>query len=402
MFRRFWARHPRAADILIAFWATVLSLPAATVRSPYPDPPSTAQVWLAVAAVLAGGIMLVWRRRRPLTAFMVATVPIVLLPPSLSSALEVLPAFALYAIAVYRGVRACWIAFAVAAGLLSLYGIRAILLEPAATGLHISSFVFGILALLIGTLLGINVGNRHRYTEALIDRSRQLLVERDRRAEHAAAAERTRIAREMHDIVSHSLTVVVALSEGAAAAPSTERSRQASLAAAETARGALEEMRAMLGVLRDTTEAASPLAPLEPVDPAEVVATAQRAGYPVVVEITGSTRDAPRAVRFALGRVVQEAVTNAMRHAPDARTVQVRVSAADSTVRVEVTDDGAGAAAPHGGGGFGLRGLRERIDLVGGTFSAGPIPGGGWRVQAELPLPPSAPAPTQQLEGSAP
>src|SRR5690606_32844086 len=137
-----------------------------------------------------------------------------------------------------------------------------------------------------------------------IDRSRQLLVERDQQTQLATAAERERIAREMHDIVSHSLTVVVALSEGAAATGDQDRAREAALAAATTARNALTEMRSMLGVLRDG-DTDAPLAPLEPASPAETIAAAQQAGFSASLPVRGGPDAAP-AVRFAIGRIVQE------------------------------------------------------------------------------------------------
>ena len=132
------------------------------------------------------------------------------------------------------------------AGLLTVTGV--IDLQIALNSV-VSALVLG----LIGTLIGVNVGGRKRYIAAVIDRSRQLLVERDQQAQLAAAAERARIAREMHDIVSHSLTVIVALSEGAAATADPEQARAASTASATTARAALAEMRSMLGVLRRPT-----------------------------------------------------------------------------------------------------------------------------------------------------
>ncbi|AZS36966.1 Sensor histidine kinase DesK [Microbacterium lemovicicum] len=394
VFRRFWSRHPRLADVVIALSAVFFSLPSAALRAGAPEETTPEQMWIALAMIVAGGVALLFRRRHPFAALVAGTAPLLLLPPSLGPAVQPLPAFAIYAVAVYASARACWIAFGVVGTALALYAVGFAVAEPAQLGYHISSFVSAILALLLGSLLGVNVGNRRRYLQALIDRSRQLAVERDQQARLAAAAERTRIAREMHDIVSHSLTVIVALSEGAAAAADLDRSRQASLSAADTARGALEEMRAMLGVLRDTSDApatasasVSPRDPLEPVDPAAVVAAAQHAGFPVVSEFTGSLADVPRSVRFALGRIVQEALTNAMRHAPDARAVRVTVRRTGDEIVVRVRDDGAGAATSADSGGFGLRGLRERVDLVGGSMTAGPASGGGWEVRARLPIP---------------
>ncbi|WP_307861065.1 histidine kinase [Microbacterium sp. SD291] len=238
---------------------------------------------------------------------------------------------------------------------------------------------------LIGTLLGTNVGNRKRYLAAVIDRSRQLLVERDQHSQLAAAAERARIAREMHDIVSHSLTVIVALSEGAAATPDAKRARAASAAAAATGRSALSEMRAMLGVLRDD-DADAPLTAVTAPSPQETVENAQRAGYPVSLTLSGAAPELPSATVHAISRIVQESVTNAMRHAPNATSVSVHVAFTPATVALEIVNDG--AAALSGTSGFGLRGLAERAAHAGGGIEYGPAGSGYWRVRAELPAAP--------------
>src|SRR5690606_17803630 len=218
--------------------------------------------------------------------------------------------------------------------------------------------------------------------------SRQLLVERDQQAQLAAAAERDRIAREMHDIVSHSLTVVVALSEGAAATADRDRARDASMAAATTARDALAEMRSMLGVLRDGG-ADAPLAPLDAASPADTVATAQRAGFPVSLATRGEA-DASPALRFAIGRIVQEGVTNAIRHAPMASAIEVRIDNDADPVVIEIVNDG--ASGPVSDAGFGLRGLTERAALLGGVVASAPAGEGRWMLRAELPRP-TGPAP---------
>ncbi|MFJ6652498.1 sensor histidine kinase [Microbacterium sp. NPDC091313] len=388
--RRFWARHPRTADVLIALAALFASLPTATVRAGSAVPASDAQVWVAVALVVLGAIALVWRRRSPLLVVAACALPLALLPMSLAAAANVLLAFSVYAVAVYRSAAASWVAAGAVVGvalgragieLLAAGGAWNTLIELAG---DVASLV---LILLIGALLGVNVGNRRRYLAAVIDRSRQLLVERDQQARLAAGAERTRIAREMHDIVSHSLTVVVALSEGAIAADSPERARAASRIAADTARSALDDMRAMLGVLRGVDDDTSPLQPLEPLEPSAGVESAQRAGFPVVLEQRGATATLPRSIRFALGRVVQEGITNALRHAPLATTVRVEVDVEPTRVRAVIRNDGVTPGAPTRTAGFGLRGLRERVDLVGGTLEAGADGERAWRVVAVLPIP---------------
>ncbi|MGX5770458.1 sensor histidine kinase [Microbacterium trichothecenolyticum] len=391
VFRRFWARHPRIADVIVAVAALLLSVPSAAIRSEYPIPPTPPQTVYAIVVVVCACASLLLRRTRPLLVFAVAALPLVILPPSLVPASHVPPALAIYAVAVYRSVLSCWIAFATATALMAVYTAVAGLAEPAAWNYLITSLVSGAIALLIGALIGINVGNRRRYLEAIIDRSRQLLVERDQQARLGAAAERTRIAREMHDIVSHNLTVVVALAEGATATPDTSRARAATEQIAVTARGALTEMRAMLGVLRDPDLSPdAPLAPIESASVADAVQSAQRAGFPVVLRVEGGLDDVPAEMRFAVARIVQESLTNAMRHAPLATGIDVRIGVRGDAVDLDIVNDGVrprtDAADPPTGAGFGLPGLRERAAHVGGTLEAGAIDGGRWAVRASLPL----------------
>ncbi len=391
--RRYWARHPLFADILIATIALLLSLvPATTYRESNTGGGFSDTAFVAVGSgllpvlIVTACVLLCWRRRFPVVVFLAATVATIgylSVPSPVGGPLLLL---ACYALAVYRSSRACWTGLALAIG-----GLSIIAIAVAASGTIgwqiswnaiLSQFVLG----LIGALIGVNVGNRKRYVEAVIDRSRQLLVERDQQARIATDAERNRIAREMHDIVSHSLTVVVALSEGAAATPDRERARDASTAAATTARAALAEMRSMLGVLRDG-DADAPLAPAEPRSPADTVTAARRAGFPVALTIAGSADLAP-ITSYAIGRIVQEGVTNAMRHAPDAASISVRIDYGAEPLVVEIVNDG--ASAPRGAGGFGLRGLEERAARAGGTIHSGMAGDGRWVLRAELPRLPLA------------
>jgi signal transduction histidine kinase len=388
--RRFWARHPRVTDALVAAVALLLSLPAATFRSEFPTPPTGAQTWSAIALVVLACGSLMFRRTRPLLVFAVCVLPAVVLPPSLVPATHLLPAFSLYAVAVYRSARTAWIAFGAAGAALALATAAAAIGAPSELGLLVTSLVSGLVAMVVGGLLGTNVGNRRRYLEALIDRSRQLLVERDQQAKLAAAAERTRIAREMHDIVSHNLTVVVALAEGAAATPDAERARAATLRIADTARSALTEMRAMLGVLRAPGSGQeAPLTPVDTTSVADTVEAAQRAGFPVVLHTEGRWDDLSAEARFAAIRIVQESLTNAIRHAPLATAVEVRLTMRDDVIDIEVVNDGVHAAPaeadPAPPAGFGLLGLRERVAHAGGTLETGPVEGGRWAVHATLP-----------------
>ncbi|WP_159499985.1 sensor histidine kinase [Microbacterium sp. 18062] len=407
--RRFWTRHPVFADVLLALGSLLFSLtPAASFQAGDLDSDDPAGVVTIVtpsaaidsalgAAIVSATVSLacaalLLRRRWPLLPFVLAIVAQAsfLLAP-LPAGAPVLVAAA-YSVAVYRSSRAGWTAASIGAGSVGALAVMLMLNGVTTDSVALNTALSGGVLLLIGTSVGVNVGNRKRYIDALIGRSRQLLVERDQQARLAASAERTRIAREMHDIVSHSLTVIVALAEGAAATRDPERARAASRGAAETARGALTEMRAMLGVLRDADEdEGAPRLPDAPPDPHHLVATAQRAGYPVTLTTSGDAAGLSPVGRFALGRVVQEGLTNAMRHARGARSIRVAIAHSDEGADVTVDDDG--VAGPAEGTGFGLRGLHERVSVAGGTFAAGPREGGGWRVHAEIP---AAAAPSEE------
>lgn len=369
VFRRFWARHPVLADVLLTLLCIILTItPAARIDDGDRGPVGLVLAALLPLCVIAACATLLWRRRKPwLPAVAAILLEALLLFTALPGSSPLL-LIAGYSLAVYRSARAAWTAFGIGvattasgAGLLLWAGVFT--LQEAVNAL-LGTVVLG----LIGTLIGANVGNRKRYLDAVIDRSRQLLVERDQQAQLAAAAERARIAREMHDIVSHSLTVVVALSEGAAATPDREQARAAATSAADTARSALTQMRAMLGVLRDD-DAPLLLAPVSPASPQDTVAAAQRTGYPVTLATAGQA-EVSSDVAHALGRIVQEGLTNAMRHAPTATTASVRLEYTPATVRVEIVNDGVAGAPTEGG--FGLRGLTERAAHVRGTLESRP------------------------------
>mgnify|MGYP001028181993 CR=1 FL=1 len=389
--RRFWARHPLFADILIAVLCLLLSLGGAAARSSGSGAasgvPLTASwvVDVVIAVLIVAGCAAVpFRRRVPLLPFTLAValqLTTIAVPHGAAVPLLVVTT---YSLAVYGSNRLCAIAatgatvLVVACTALALVAAHPSIALP--TTLN-TLFNTGF-SVLLGALVGVNVGNRRRYLQAVLDRSRQLLVERDQQAELAAAAERERIAREMHDIVSHSLTVIVALAEGAAATADPERARHAVQAAASTARTALTEMRAMLGVLR-SDDPAAPLTPMQAVAPEDVVAAAQRAGFPVVLSRTGVPVEQP-SIRYAVGRIVQEGLTNAMRHAPAAHSIRVHLVTAGDRIVVTVANDGVTATASAGG--FGIRGLVERARHVGGTLTSAADGDGRWLLRAELPL----------------
>nr|PZM97199.1 MAG: hypothetical protein DIU73_06100 [Actinomycetota bacterium] len=222
------------------------------------------------------------------------------------------------------------------------------------------------------------------------ERELQARLADDRAAERglAAAQERARIAREMHDVVAHTLSVVVAQADGGrfAAAKDPDAAARALGTIAEVSRSALAEMRSLLGVLRDSDGDVA-LGPQPSIDdiPA-LVAQAREAGLEVSLVTTGTPHPLPIGAGLAIHRIVQEALTNVRRHAgPKARAFVQLAWEADALVAT-VSDDGRGAAASGDGTGQGLLGMHERVAMFGGTLTAGPKAGGGYVVRARLPL----------------
>lgn len=390
--RRFWARHPRIADALIAFICFLLS-GAPVIGSADTGTRSGTAVFdssatLPIPAVVLIGVLvaaacvsLLWRQRHPLLPFAFAAVlqvAFVFLP---SGSVTPVLAVSIYSLAVYRSNRLCWIALGTATGAVAAASLIGMATAVPTFHVPINAILETGVPGLIGALVGVNVGNRKRYIEAVIDRSRQLLVERDQQAQLAAAAERARIAREMHDIVSHNLTVMVALAEGATATKDRDRARSATTQVAETGRSALTQMRAMLGVLRDA-DGTAPLAPVGEETIGDAVGSAQRAGFPATLTTTGSA-DLPAPALLAVTRTVQEGLTNAMRHAAGATRIDVRVEYHDDGVDITIENDGVTSSRRPGG--FGIRGLEERIAHVGGTFDSGPAGDGSWVLRARIP-----------------
>jgi signal transduction histidine kinase len=235
-------------------------------------------------------------------------------------------------------------------------------------------------------LVGLYAGTRRAYLAELRDRAQRLERERDASSALAAAEERARIAREMHDSVAHHLTVIVALSDGAlrAVTRSPAEACDAIRDVSGTARQALAETRRVLGVLR----AGSGQEPRQPqpglADLDDLVTRVRAAGLPVRYERTGTAAALPAGVQLAVFRLVQEALTNTMKHAGPHASAAVRLHVSPGEVRVDVEDDGAGGTARPGAGGGGLTGMRERIKAFGGELDCGPRDPRGWRVSARL------------------
>jgi signal transduction histidine kinase len=237
------------------------------------------------------------------------------------------------------------------------------------------------------TVLGLYVGTRRVLLDQLRERAERLERERDQQGELAAAAERARIAREMHDIVAHHLTVMVTLADGAAAqsALAPDAAAAAMRTVSATGRLALSDTRRLLGVLRepDPGEAArSPLPTLVELD--ELVERVRGAGLPVRYEIEGTPPAIAPGVQLTLYRLVQEALTNTMKHAGPGASAVVRVRYAHGEVGVDIEDDGHGPGDGTPGSGRGLAGMRERVHAFGGEVRSGPRTPRGWAVSARL------------------
>jgi signal transduction histidine kinase len=325
--------------------------------------------WLGWAILLASVLPLVLRRRWPLStyagALLLTAAAIPIGGPVLGVA-AVGAGCALYVVATRRDDRTVRAGFA--AGLGGV-GVLAFTLPTPSTSQAVN---LGAAALIAGYALGLTV--RVRRERAAGDRER------------AVAAERLRIAREMHDVVAHSMSLIaVKAAVGNHVAPEQPgEAREALRVIEETSREALSELRRMLGVLRDGTGVPA-LAPAPAL--AGLGALADRAAQagPAVDLVVDGPGELPGGVGQSVYRIVQEALTNVVKHA-DAATCRVRVTGGDGEVCVEVLDDGRGGAVVPG---HGLIGMRERVAVYGGEFSAGPAEN-GFRVFARLPYEPAA------------
>ena len=429
--RRFFIERPRVADAVLitcfAAWALVNGLGADSMYLLH-RVLGGEQVLLmqlaSVALTLAGAAALLWRRRHPVAVagVMAALAVLALALTGSAAGFDLGLAFALYAVAVARRPRVTWVTSAVsvslilvAARLLPLPTVVGALMSgltpEAAAGLE-GGFLRGgaglqvalpvLVAGLLAVALGISARNRSLHLARFVEAANAVAREQEQREQLARASERTRIAREMHDVVAHSISVMVALSGGASVSMerSPEQAKKALDEVVATGRTAIGDMRRVLGVLHEGDEAeagestaSAPTAPLPgSADLAALVERFRVAGMKLRAEGLDLPRlhDADPARQLAVYRVVQEALTNALRHAPasPAVTLSVReLTPADGPVSLEVViaDQGAASAVePVESSQRGLIGMRERVAAFGGTVEARPD-GEGWRVRAVLP-----------------
>ena len=347
----------------------------------------------AVALLVQTGLIapLAWRRRAPSATFcVIAVVAFAQWIAQVRTPADAALLVALYTVAAYRDRQRTLTAFGVLEMGIALATIRwSIHDRGAATFISLSAMAIA------ASVIGTNVRARREQMEFLEDRAVRLERERDHREQLAVAGERARIAREMHDIVTHNLSVMVALADGAAFAQDRfpQRAASAMRQVSSTGRQAITDMRRFLGVLR-ADEPDALRHPMPGIAQLDALAEQVRAaGLPTRLEVAGEPSVVPVAAQLTAYRLVQEALTNTLKHAPMGTRADVRVACAPDTLTLTVTDDGAAPVAPAPwpknsarSPGHGLAGMRERAAAYGGRLTAGPLPGGGWQVTAVLTL----------------
>ena len=249
-------------------------------------------------------------------------------------------------------------------------------------------FVFLPILFCIIWLFGFGLTRRLEQARAAEERAALLQAEQEAEARAAVAEERARIARELHDVVGHAVSVMTVQASGVRRLlkPDQEREREALEVVEQTGREALAEMRRLVGVLRRPEEAPA-LAPQPSLQHVErLVEQAREAGLPVDVQVEGDPTELPAGVDLTAYRLVQEALTNTVKHAGATRA-DVVIRYGNGAVELLVSDDGRGYSDGKAeSGGHGLVGMRERVAVYGGELEAGPAPGGGYRLRARLPL----------------
>jgi len=370
-----WIGFTATVLIAIAAWGAPRLIGSAAIAGP---------LWLLALLPLLMGVPLVLRRRAPLLMWLVIWAGIALLSLFADNSLRGLAyTFVLFTAAYSLGAHATL--RRAAAGLAFTAPIAVVIAHRGGLALAFSSgdgskaVALSFLQLAAFWLAGVFVHAR-RQAVSLAARNAAL----QHQAEQAAAAERARIARELHDIIAHHLSVVVLHAAGARASGGAD---PATLEEIEhSGRQALTETRRLFGVLRDPDQETG-RDPQPGIGDLPALAESLRAaGLEVSLSIDGDHTTLPPAVNVSAYRIVREALTNVLKHAGPARA-EVTVGCADSAVTIEVTDDGPGnPAPPELTGGQGLAGMRERVALFGGDLRAGPRPGGGFTVCARLPI----------------
>ena len=418
-----------AADVGVAIAVAAVDLYAAwdEAHSPVQGDPTLklppVPGW-AYAFVVLAGLALAGRRKWPLTSFtavIVATFVYTALGYNDGGPLLAV-AVSLYSVATVINARPALAATAVA-----LVACEAALIVFGPFGLTQAPVTVLPWMLLAGAGIGFFVASRRAQAAQAQERAEHAARIREEEARRQVEAERLRIARELHDVVAHSMATVnvqagVALhllrepgpavpgaSAGGVAPAQLEKAMAAMEAVRVTSKEALRELRGLLNLLRSSPEDSEPTSPVPKLaQVGDLLEVTAKAGVPAELRVFGQPRDLPPAADLAAYRIIQEALTNTLRHAGPARAV-VTLEYGPSQLTVDVTDDGRGAAGspePEASAGKGLLGMRERAEALGGGVEAGPLRTGGFMVRAELPCPPEepvdgAPAPSRAGLGQA-
>ncbi|SDU53511.1 sensor histidine kinase [Jiangella alkaliphila] len=402
---RLGGRYPWLLDTAVVLGILAISLPRLLQDDTAPTSPfgdtepgpelSTGILWLLVAAYL---VPLWWRRKAPTITFLVIAVVSVVqwslgvwLPTGIAGLV------ALYTVARYGSLRVLGWVVALAAAVLLL---AAFVLAPGSADHPVIGGFFLLGAATAAVAVGLALRILRMYQEALEDRARRMEIEQEQRVRLTAAAERSRVAREMHDIVGHNLSVMVSVADGAAtlAANRSERSVEALRVLGDTGRQAMSELRRVLGVLREEQEDERLLGPqprIRDLDP--LISRVRTAGLPVTYRTVGDLDALGDGVQLTVYRVVQESLTNTLKHAGIGTSAEVTIVVEEGRVRIRTADTGVPPGSPpraRPGGpddapGHGLVGIRQRAAMYGGTVVLGPgDTGHGWTVDVVLDVPP--------------
>ncbi|WP_424529633.1 sensor histidine kinase [Sphaerisporangium viridialbum] len=382
--RAWGSRHGRVVDVLVMAPLVFLCLVSAGNRGGHlpgivsPGVPG----YLALSAALIAP--LAWRRSRPVHVFTAIALIAFL---QWLAAIEPVPAdvavlVAMYSVASYRPLR-----WALAAGAIAELGVCLLVVRYGQPSLL--AFASGSVFAVAAWIAGIYANTRRRYLESLEERARRAEHERDQQVRIAAAAERARIARELHDVVAHNVSVMIVQADGAGYTIDSdpEQARRAVQTISSTGRQALAEMRRLVGVLRQDDAREEEYAPQPGVgDLDELMTHIRQSGLPVEFTVSGTHRDLPEGEQLVIYRIVQEALTNALKHGGPETRARVEMEYGPRDIMLRVTDDGRGAAAPRSIDGHGLIGMRERVAMYDGSVHASPRPGGGFQVAVRLPV----------------
>lgn len=355
---------------------------APPMSSPFQPPRHTG--WLEYVIAIAAFLPLALKRKWPTAALLLSgTAAVIYSTQPWPTVFIVLgPMIALHSLASTAKTRRRWV---IAVGVAAL-----VLMLPALyyTEKRWVAESVGMFALLVAAaFLGDTARSRREYIEEVERRAREAERAHEEEARRRIVDERLRIARDVHDVVAHSLSIITVQAAAADALIGTDgdRARESIGHVRDTSRKALSELRSMLGVLRES-EATAPLSPLADLSNlTSLIEQVRDAGLAVELRSAVSPDDVSAAVSLSAYRIVQEALTNVVRHA-HARKAVVNISADDGLLLLEVSDDGVGGDVPEYADGHGVKGMQERAEALNGIFEAGPDEGGGFRVKATLPL----------------